>query len=869
MLYVLDDALTLNKSTDGPLYSVLTVFKRGDGPVTVELARLYRASELKGGAMPYHAKQEVLWSDRVEEKRLSDISSEIRCVTLETRRAFIARSDFPATAFFYHSPEVYWAGTENSSVLPRQIDRRPTETKTSVFRRMLPDHAVIRARAMKRAPIDEDISLTGSNGSHTTAGETDSGATKHDIDLTQEESQLTIDIGKSNDGIEHTNRKRLRRLASMNEGIRNGDSLEFGTPEGSLAPFGDDSPIQLDEDTNDIEPIETPPSIAIKKTPMMWTLEAEDGDDSPKKDLPRDKDDWINKQSLKADGSKPKTPRKESVLVRPTPTQPDQHDLSRTTQLAKANTHLNNYTAYATDDGQGTTRDPPKPTNNIRSYFATPSPTKPNSKTKSLTSGITSLDSDGEEDNDFTKQHLTSSPSSSAEPKALLPTKTWRPTGPKQTTISFAKAPKNALDSAVLTTGSLKGSSAAPSTPESKPSSRISTSTASSSSKKKSIMPLMVAGIAASDATPSKLRGGKSSPTKSKDPKNKKRLREGDDISDDEEGNETFFSSLGLRKLRKLSDGSPSKVQDPIQSEYRSKANKSDDEDEEGVAAEMEGFIVDDDEEIEYDNKIRFVDEEPTNTDLKGYMDLDQPSAVGSHSSIDFETAIMRYFQYLISSVINPSFASTYAGDRSQRDAYFSPAIQKIRSKVDSIKDGLIASSVWSSDLQTVIDMYPNSRSIPEKTSGGIELVCQVCRRKHTCPKIVQLSGVPYDCEAFWNGRWIDNPAEDEEESLKSIRAGQTCSGRVLAYHQLQHLQYHLVQQIRPKVEKARVEIEEGTIDDDIEIQLLDHLLKQTTWLHELKLRIERLFEAALDFGLKVSSRTEVHDDFTLNLQYE
>lgn len=867
ILYTLDDALLLGPNSNGALYSLLTVFKRGDGPLSAELARLYRTTDLRGGSMPYHAKAEVLWSDRVEERIVGDISKEIRCATLETRRAFIARSDFPSSAFFFHSPEVYWACTEQSAVLPRQVDQRPTETKTSAFRRMLPDHAVIRAHSLKRVPIEEDICLTGSNGSHTTATETDSPVTKVDLDLTQEESQLTIDIGKSNDGITNVHRKRLRRMASVSNGLKQGDSLEFGTPEEPLVPFGE-SPILLDEDTNDIENIDTPPSMAIKKANAMWTLEAEDEGASPTTIVSRDRDDWISKQANKADGATSKTPKKESQLVRPSLTQHDAHDLLRTTQLSKANTRLNNYAAYATEDGEGTTKDPPKPTSNIRSFF-TQSPSK-STKTKQLIStGISTIDSDGEED-EFKKQ-LTSSPSSTD--RAALPTKTWRPPGPRQTTISFAKAPRNALDAAVLTTGSLNGAAATPSTPEnSKLSSRISTTTPSSSSKKKSIMPLMVEGIAA--ASESKLKGAKtsSSPTKSAS-KSKKRLREGDDISDDDE-NDPFFSNLGL-KLRKLANGSPSKVDDPIVTGgYDKKRRKAidDDEDDVGVSAEMEGFIVEDDEEIEYDNKIRFIDEEPTNTDLEGYMDLDRPSAVGSHSSIDLETALMRYFQYLISSVINPSFASTYAGEGSKRDSYFSPAISKVRSQVNSIKDSLLASSVWSTELQHAVDDYPTAIVTLEKTHGGIESTCQVCRRKHTCPKIVQLAGVPYDCEAFWNGKWLDNPAEDTEPSSQSIRAGLTCSSRVIAYHQLQHLQYHLVQHIRPKVEKYRAEVENriGKVsEDELEVELLNHALEQTSWLSELKLRVERLLDTALNFGLKVGTRTETHDDFALALHYD
>ena len=883
-LYTLDDALILGKSDDGALYSILTILKRPNDSVALELARLYRASEIKGGPFPYHAKQEVLWSNRVEEIRLSDIAGEIRCATLETRRAFISRSDFPSNAYFYHSPEVYWASTENSSILPRQVDQRPIETKTSVFRRMLPEYVVLRARAMKRAPIDDDSSLTGSNGSNTTMPETeDSVATKHDLDLTQEESQLTIDLGKSNDGLnDSTHRKRLRRLASVNEfPHKSMDSIDFGNgvaqasiprEDSTLLPFGD-SPIVLDEDTNDIEPIETPPpaTASIKKAKAMWTLEPTDDDDLASYQPPstsRDKDDWVSKQTVKSDDpSSIKSSRKERTLVRPSLTQVDTHDITRTTQLAKANNHLNNYAAYATEDGQETTKDPPKPTSNIRSYFSQ-SPSKPTKPTTKLVStGIATLvDSDDEDGNDFTK-HITSSPSSSGE-KPALATKTWHPPGPKQSTISFAKAPKNALDSAVLTTGSLKGS-VAPSTPESKQPSRNSTS-ATSSSKKKSKMPLMVAGIASTETTPSKLRGnGKSSPTKTK-----KRSREGEEISDDE-GNSAFFASLGV-KMRKLGESPSSK--DPIRSvdsEFDRKTKlqreREDQEDRDG-AAEMEGFIVDDDDEIEYDNKIRFADEEPTNNNLEGYMDLDRPSAVGSHSSIDIDTAFLRYFQYLISSVINPAFASTYAGEGSKRDAYFSPAIRKVRDKINAIKDGLLASSVWSSELQAAIDEHPTAKVILEKTTGGVELVCQVCRRKHTCPKIVQLSGVPYDCEAFWNGIWIDNPSEGEEVSLKSIRAGQTCSARVLAYHQLQHLQYSLVATIRPKVAKMRVELLDNGAneeDEELEIQILNELLEQTSWLEELRMRVERHLETALEYGLKVSTRTETHDDFSLALQNE
>lgn len=889
-LLVLDDVFLYGESASAPLYWLLTVFKKENGPVSVELMRLYRPQELEGGALPYHAPQEVLLSNSILVKRLDDFSEKIRLATCESRRAFITRSSFSSSSFFYHTPEVYWADIgDNIDSAPSKVDKRPKGLKNSDLRSLLPEHAVLRAHAMKRTRMDEDYELPTSIDSATDNESRESKEMKIDPDLTQEESQITIDIGNSTDGIEKS-RKRLRRMSSETKDVRKSEKKfeisEIPSSSPDMQGFGD--PIDLDDqrdvDSLEEEIVDSSPSLESSKTRQknsgaMWVLDdGEEESNTLPSNSRKDSDDWMAKSIRKKDAGAQKSSKKETSLFKSSATPIDTADIARTTQLASTSTRLNNYSSYAAEEGGGTVSTPPRPTMNVRSYFLTPQPTK--TKSTQYEFGMSTLGIDSDEESDF-KKIPSSSPSSQPD-RASLPVKTWRPNGPRQTTISFAKASKTTLDSAVLSTGSLSG---VPTTHvETKP---HKTHSNTSSTKRKSIVPLMLEGVEPQETTQiekSKSRSNKGSPTKKgdsmilEDSKNKKRARTtGLDSDEDEESaflREIGFPSGGSAyKLRKLSHTSPRTLKTTMQAKKR--RNEEAVEEEEEDSSEMDGFIVPDDEIIEYDDKLRFVDEEPTDTDLEGYLEegKEKPAFVAL-ATLDLDTAFDRYLQYLVSSVINPSFANTYMGEESVSDNYFSPALWKVRHQVFAVKDSLVASSIWLNELKTLIDSLPTAQVLSERNSE-FESICKACRRKHKATQVLQLSGVPYDCEAFWNGRWIDNPDPENEAEVKTLRCGPTCAWRVLHYHQLQHLQYYLVKHIQPKVAKAKIELDEemkGKEEmevEDREVTLLNKVLSQESWLSELKRKIEHLLESCKAFGVKSGAKGESKDEFALFLQYD
>jgi hypothetical protein len=876
----------IGEGADAPVFMVLTISCSKSGPVMVEFARLFRPCELAEGALPYHASKEVIWSNVVKEVALEDLNSEpIRRISVETRRAFILRSEFPPTAYFFHSPEMYWAEAQPSSSVVNQVGKRPKMIKSSEKRILLPDAAVTRARSRYMTLVDDD---TDSNTSPTTYTATELKKTTEMMapaNLTHEDSFL-LDLGKSSEFID-SDRKRLRRVASVSE---RGSSLDF-----------EDSPVLSDKDSfllpsphavaalssvdNTQESIENPPAVTTTK-PKMWTLD----DQMPstgKQAL--DKDDWVGNQMRKPH-SELLTPKKDGSPFRASlspSSRPDPVSVPRTTQLARNSAHLNNYEVYAVDDDpSGVSANPPSP---ARSKFSSPNPVKPNN---TRTSGITNIDSD---DDDF-KSHPISTltpPSASSLPASSekLPVKAWRPPGPRQTKIGFPKASAtNALDSAVTATSSLS-----PTYVEKVTATQVS-------SKKKAIRPLNIGGVApppkAVDANQMLMDRARSrskpSPQKLTEEPNqtRKRPRE-EEIRDEDDEDVQFMAEIGIPatgpyKLRKLAPENEMPQGLPM---MRSKVSPNGgekrkplvEEDEDG---EMDGFIVDDDEEIEMDDKIRFIDEEPMNPDLGGYLIEDSNDAIvgdeksgrqffSDLASLDMKTAFMRYLQYLVSSVINASFASTWAGEGSKSDEYFKPALRKVRNLVCSIKDSLISSSVWSTELKREIDIHPVVSTVTDSSKGAVETNCKVCRRNHVSTRLIHLTGPTYDCEAYWDGEWQDNPSETAESELYSFRAGPMCSSRVLCYHQLQHMQYYLVQHIKPRVAKAREQLlrslPPGGADDEeqIEVSLLELVMGEDAWTHELHLKFDHLIESSLNFGIRSSTKNNHNENDDLLLRYD
>ena len=866
VMFSLDDALIFRSDGIERVFSLLTVWQTEIDNTRVELLRLYRPGEIYGGALPYHAPKEVIWSNSVVEVKLEELCGKVRSATLDSRRAFISRSDFPDTAYFYHAPEVYWIDVKEQSSEPVQVDCRPLECKTSEKRKLLSERALQAAHSQKRVLYD-DLSDVHTSASSNADTEPHTGTQKTlDVDLTQSES-LPIDLGKSTGSVVEKSRNRLRRLSSETEGFfKDGNSMDIGTSKDSVEmSLFDSHPIGVDDgdDGND-EMVETPPSLTVKTTKSgdaIWTLENDDADElSPKK--PRDKDDWVDRQVQKTNKADAKAEKRNGNQFRAslgaivdTPA-----DLPRSSNLASASTRLNNYTAYASDDGLSTTTNPP---------------------TAATATFVYSTD-------------LSSSPSERSSP---LPVKTWRPPGLRQTTISFTKSSasststrKNGLDSAVLAT---TGLSVSPSISPNK----SSTSRDSSSTKKKAFRPLSIDGMPANeDASPDRLKSPSKTSTNSKrtsppkdgdSPSSTKKRSRTDDILDGEDEEAAFLAEIGVPatgpfKLRKMApthlEGNvteaTNKSKRPVK---QAKVEEEEDDD------EMADFIVSDDEEIEYDTKTRFIDEEPTHPTLKGYLDDDnggegdaeddasfgrsRREAFAEYAGLDVKTAFMRYLQYLVSSVINPAFASTWAGEGSRSDSYFKPALHKIRDKVSSIKNSLLASSVWSTELKHEIDRHPIASCSSQH--GESDSTCQICRRKHITARIIHLSGIPYDCEAFWNGDWIDNPSEDGTPNLVSLRAGITCAKRVLQYHQLQHLQYYLVQHIKPKVAQARSECGALSNADELEVAVFDKVMAHESWLEEMHMKVEMLLETSLEFGLRSGAKKDQDNEFSILLRYD
>lgn len=884
-MYILEDVIVFGLEKEAPVYMILTISQTKSTPVVVELARLYRPSEIHGGALAYHASKEVIWSNETIEVSLDDFSvSKTKRGTLETRRAFIARSDFPPTAYFYHSPEVYWVDVQPGTSIAKQVAKKPKSVKSSFKRNLLPNEAITKARSQQLLLYDED---TDSNTSPTSYPDNDLKKTK-DIfptsDLEREDS-LLIDLEKSNDNVV-VKRNRLRRVASVSDDIQKGSSLEFqaslGDSDSLLLPTSSEVDALRSVDATQ-ESIDSPPVIQTKT--KMWVFD--DADGATPSPGPLDKDDWVSKQLHKS--HKPHTtPTKDGTSFRaslsPTARQEASSSM-RTTQLSKNSAHLNNYELYALDSENGDVTTVP-PISSPKSTLTPSKPLRSSFEKNQAPLGTTIVD--GDDDDGFKTEKAPTSPfgtpTSSAEHGTALEkserrqVKAWRPPGPRQTKISFPKAGTNALDSAVVATSALS------------PSVVEKATTPQSSSKRKAIRPLTIGGMAPIDASQLLMSKGRSKPSASKstpieEKSPKKRVRQEPTSVDDDD--DQLFAEIGIPatgpyKLRKLAPELSDLTDVPMERlEKKKKATHTRMEVDEEDSGEMDDFIVGDDEEIEFDDKIRFVDEEPVDSDLDGYLNADSLDANGQNreffsdlATLDMKTAFMRYLQYLISSVINPSFASTWAGQGSSSDEYFKPALRKIRNKVCSIKDSLISSSVWSSDLKDVIDTHPIAGAVTETRNLGVEAVCRVCRRKHVSTRVINISGPPYDCEAYWNGEWEDNPSETAESELESFRAGSTCSNRVLRYHQLQHLQYYIVQHIKPHVARARQELAaKGSKEmesDEIEVKLLETVMAQEAWLEELHLKFDNLIESSIEFGIRSATKnSDADNDNILFLSYD
>ncbi|KAG5638369.1 hypothetical protein H0H81_000380 [Sphagnurus paluster] len=209
------------------------------------------------------------------------------------------------------------------------------------------------------------------------------------------------------------------------------------------------------------------------------------------------------------------------------------------------------------------------------------------------------------------------------------------------------------------------------------------------------------------------------------------------------------------------------------------------------------------DEDSDANNSSDFIVEDGVNT----VAELPMQFSMESHQDLDHQ--FKKIFQFFVHIAVRPAKERHYfMKDQFQNEEYFSVPLRMMRRKLSSLRDSLVASSVWRPDFKKPLEAYPEFDLIPLDFAVPSCDACHIGGRSSTLTG--RLSGQPYDRWGFESKHVkhssdsdnSDSDSSDEDAPVVEFHLGRFCARRTRVYHEFTHWEYALFKCIREEVDE-------------------------------------------------------------------
>ncbi|ETW85886.1 hypothetical protein HETIRDRAFT_309140 [Heterobasidion irregulare TC 32-1] len=239
-------------------------------------------------------------------------------------------------------------------------------------------------------------------------------------------------------------------------------------------------------------------------------------------------------------------------------------------------------------------------------------------------------------------------------------------------------------------------------------------------------------------------------------------------------------------------------------------STESEDSDDEGVGNETSAFtgakptaefgsdVSDEDENTTSDGDDFIVEDDGQET----APELPAAFSMRSHQDLAHHFKIAcQFFVHL--AVLPQRRRKSFFRTTLQENEYFSLPVQIIRRQLGSLRDSLVASSVWKPHFRKALETHPEFSltmidfAVPD---------CDACRLSGRLSTMCgRLNGIEDEMDSEDSDSNDDHDYTDDNKSKKEYHLGRFCAARAQTFHRFSHWEYHLFQALLREVDHLRI----------------------------------------------------------------
>ncbi|PPR08089.1 hypothetical protein CVT24_010550 [Panaeolus cyanescens] len=202
-----------------------------------------------------------------------------------------------------------------------------------------------------------------------------------------------------------------------------------------------------------------------------------------------------------------------------------------------------------------------------------------------------------------------------------------------------------------------------------------------------------------------------------------------------------------------------------------------------------EDYDNEEDPESDDDSESNFIVEDTETFEL--------PLQFSRESHADLSHQFKKVFQLFVHvAVQQPSHRAKFMKKQLEEEEYFAVPLTTLRRKLSSLKDSLVASSVWKPDFKKSLEIYPEIELVRLDFAVPFCDACHLGGRMSTL--LGRVTGAPYNGCGF---EPLKLKNKDDNDQKKEFHLGRFCARRTKVYHQFMHWERALFRIIVDEIE--------------------------------------------------------------------